>query len=108
MPRTITNTFNVYASEYCTLTPQEMHTADSAKVADALQVWPTSWGRQAGYSLVGTAEVTMTLHDMDAVISNKVESLKEEKQRVIADAQAKATKLESQIQQLLAITYEAA
>lgn len=56
-----------------------------------------------GYTRVGDAEITITLVDTDTLVQNKVESLRAEQKRVIADAQLKSTQIESQIQKLLAI-----
>ena len=104
MPRTITTTLNVVASQYCGFTPTDYATADGQTLAQGLAYWPTHFTLDSGYSKVGTAEVTITLHDPDDLIANKVEALRAEKQQTLADAQAKATRLERQIQQLLAIT----
>lgn len=104
MPRTITTTLNVVASNYCAFTPEDYATKDGHTLGQGLAYWPTSYSIDNGFSKVGTAEVTITLHDPDDLIANKVEALRAEKQQTLADAQAKATRLESQIQQLLAIT----
>lgn len=61
-----------------------------------------------GYSFIGDVEMTVQVGDEKELIENKVESLKAEKAKVLSEAQAKATQLESKIQKLLAITYEAA
>jgi hypothetical protein len=61
--------------------------------------------KSAGWTYVGEATITVDVPDQDALIGNKVESLRAEKQKVLAEAQAKATQLEGQIQKLLAITY---
>lgn len=107
MPRTITTTLNVLVSQCCGLTPQDLETADPEKVAHSLAYWPTHWAVDNGYSIVGSAEVAVTLHDTDTVLANKVEALRAEQAATLAEAQAKATKIERQIQQLLAITHEA-
>lgn len=106
MPRTITTTLNVVASQYCSFTPNDYATADGQTLAQGLAYWPTDFTLNNGFSKVGTAEVTITLHDPDDLIANKVEALRAEKQQTLADAQARATRLESLIQQLLAITHE--
>jgi len=66
---------------------------------------PKAWQRD-GYTLVGTAEVTLHLVDERAVVENKVTSLRAEKERTLAEAHAKAVELEGQIQKLLAISYD--
>ena len=60
-----------------------------------------------GYVYVGTAEVNIDAVDSKTLVENKVDTLKAERTKVLAEAQAKATAIEGQIQQLLAITYEA-
>lgn len=57
-----------------------------------------------GYSVVGTAEVKVTLFDEDKMVSTKVESLRAEAKKVKADAAARVTNIERKINQLLAIT----
>lgn len=56
-----------------------------------------------GYTRVGDAEITITLVNTDTMVQNKVDSLRSEQKRVIAEAQLKSTQIESQIQKLLAI-----
>lgn len=108
MPRTITTTLNVVASQYCSFTPNDYATANGQTLARGLAYWPTDFTLDSGFSKVGTAEVTITLHDPDDLIANKVAALKAEKTQTLADAEAKATRIERQIQQLLAITHEGA
>jgi hypothetical protein len=65
-----------------------------------------SWDmKSVGWTYVGEATITVDIPDHDTLIGNKVESLRAEKQQILAEAQAKATQLEGQIQKLLAITY---
>jgi hypothetical protein len=58
-----------------------------------------------GATHIGDAEVTLTLFDEKTVILNKVDALRQEKDSIIAEAQAKATVIEGKIQNLLAISY---
>ena len=104
MPRTITAKLNAYVSEHCSLTPENFATADADRIAGAVSYWRQDMTPPSSYSLVGVAYVTITLADPDDLIAKKVEALRAEKQQTLADAQAKATNLERQIQQLLAIT----
>lgn len=60
----------------------------------------------ADWVKVGTAQVTVTLLDHDKMMAGQIEALRKEQTKVQADAQAEVTKLERQIQQLLAITNE--
>lgn len=56
------------------------------------------------YIQVGTAEVEITLHSAEEATKNAVSALKRHKTAVLAKAQAEATAIEGQIQNLLAIT----
>lgn len=60
-----------------------------------------------GYLLVGNAEITVDLLPTKKVTEHAVASLRTQKEKVIADAQAAATSIERQIQSLLAIEHTA-
>jgi hypothetical protein len=60
----------------------------------------------AGWTLVGDAEVTVTLIDKRTMIDNKIAALREEAKTVRAEATAKVTKIEGQIQNLLALSFD--
>jgi hypothetical protein len=60
-----------------------------------------------GWSKVGTAAITVEIADTDALIANKVESLKAELQAHRSNSQVKENELQDKISKLLAITYEA-
>jgi hypothetical protein len=62
--------------------------------------------QRAGWTLVGEAEITVILVDEDQIILNKVDSLRAEKNRIIADAQVKVNDIEGKIQSLLAIEFK--
>ena len=106
MTRTVTAALSVLTSPYSSLTPEDFATAPADRIASGVVFWTPECGIPEGYSLVGAGEITFTLHDRDSIIASKVEALKAEKTQTLAEAQAKATRLESQIQQLLAITHE--
>ncbi len=63
----------------------------------------SSW---SSYRLVGWAEITVELLPVADMMASAVDSLKAQKQKIIADAQLEATRLEGEIQKLLAISYE--
>lgn len=109
MSRTVTATMTAWASQYCPHTPEDYYAKVGAELLQNLLFDKAdSKGFGSGYSLVGTAEVTLTIADPDDLIANKVAALKAEKAQTLADAEAKATRIERQIQQLLAITHEGA
>ena len=59
-----------------------------------------------GYSRAGVATVSVEIADKDDLIANKVDALRSQVQKVRADAQMEANRIEDKIQQLLAITNE--
>jgi hypothetical protein len=63
-------------------------------------------GKIPGWTLVGTAEVSITLDDPDKMISNKVDALKVELTKTKADAEAKCNFILGQINNLLAIEFK--
>ena len=63
--------------------------------------------KDQGWTYVGKAEITLTLVDHDQVIANKVDSLRAEQTAIRADAQKKITELNGEIQNLLAIAFDA-
>lgn len=60
-----------------------------------------------GWTFVGNAEITLDVPDEKALIENKVAALREEAKLVKADATARVTQIEGQIQSLLAISCDA-
>jgi hypothetical protein len=80
---------------------------DPEKVARMLGYSPLDMSA-CGWSKVGTAEVLITLDDTDQMLANKVDALRKEITKVRADAEIRAVQLETKVQQLLAITNEAA
>ncbi len=59
-----------------------------------------------GWLKVGDAEITVTLRDPNEITSGKIAVLNEAKRLVNAEAEAQITRIESQIQSLLAIEYK--
>lgn len=62
--------------------------------------------RHAGWTKVGEATITVELNDEREMVSNKIDSLREEAKAVRAEATAKVTRIESQINDLLAISFD--
>lgn len=58
-----------------------------------------------GWTRAGTAEITTTLIDSDALVLNKVASLKAEAAEIRAKAFKRCNEIDGQIQNLMAITY---
>jgi len=59
-----------------------------------------------GYTHLGKASITIAIGSREQIVDQKVTALQAEKQSVLADAQAKALRIERKIQSLLAITHE--
>lgn len=59
------------------------------------------------WTKVGTATITIEVDSRDEMIKSQVATLTEKKKRVLAEAQREATQIEGQIQNLLAITFDA-
>lgn len=96
------STLNVYLNPYSSLDGQDLYAQSHDALAAGL--WysdgkhvPDDW------TLVGTAEVQITLMPRSEVVSAKVENLREQQAKIRADAELKANRIEQQIQQLLCI-----
>ena len=63
-------------------------------------------GQITGWTLVGTAEVSITLTAPDKIIANKVVALRAELANERAQAEVRCNHLQSQINNLLAIEYK--
>lgn len=100
--KTVTATTNAWLYDFC-YGPQDLLNATPVQLIGIV-----SYGdkKPDGYTLVGTAEVTVQLVSEDQMVVNKVESLRKEITKTRADAEVKAKHIEQQIQQLLAITNE--
>jgi hypothetical protein len=59
-----------------------------------------------GWRLVGWAAISVQIMPTKTMLQSAVEGLKAEKEKVLADAQLEATRIECEIQKLLAITYD--
>ena len=105
MPRIITGTIKVQCNKYTSL--ETLRVGSDNALFDALHVSNADMS-EYGYSYVGTAEVTITLNDPDTIVGDKVSSLRAEATKVQADAQAAVTRIQRQINELLAITNEVA
>lgn len=64
-----------------------------------------SWAKE-GYILVGRAKIEIELLPQKEFTASAVVSLKNQQKKVLADAQAESTRIERQIQSLLALTFE--
>jgi hypothetical protein len=100
---TFTTTANVYLSPYSALDAQSAQRADNI---EHMSVWDDAYCPD-DYTLIGKAELTITIASPDTITANKVGALRLELEKDRAQSQMRQNKMEEQIQQLLAITHEA-
>lgn len=98
--RTVTGTITAYLTN--SYGPEELQTDERALRVMVLHPCDMTG---VGWTKVGMAEITVTMDDETQIIGNKVDALKAEKLRILGEAHAKATEIDGQIQNLLAITY---
>lgn len=89
----------VWATEHCHLSPVQMQTPDGA----AQLVLSRNDMTIQGWTQVGAATVTAELFDTSSMVDNKVAALRKQATKIRADATAQCTRIEGQINQLLAI-----
>jgi len=109
MARTITHTTMAWLQQDAS--PNRLQTPEALEQVVTYYTPPGSsieYWESNGYTLVGTATITVEIADESAIYAAKVESLKAAKTQILAEAQAKATAIEGEIQKLLSITMEAA
>jgi len=104
--RTVTGKLKAWLPDHASHRDMEaLRGNDGDRIADVLAYTKHDM-KSIGYTLIGEAEITVHIVDEQAIVENKVESLRAEKQKVLAEATNNATEIERQIQTLLAITYE--
>lgn len=94
-------TLNAFISPYSSLTPADLASGKD-EIAKGL-LYHANAEFVDGYTLVGTAEVEVTLLSMNDVIEQKRQAIEAQLQRDIADSEVRQGKLREQIQQLLAL-----
>lgn len=93
---------NVWLTEHSYIGPDDFKEGMSS---DAMAFYDHDM-TSSGWTKVGTAVITMEVVDKAAMVESKIESLRALQTKTIADAQAKSTEIEGQIQKLLAISHE--
>ena len=101
---TITGKVNAYMTKYSGIRPEDFKNPTAALISRLQYTTPNNL--PDGWTLVGEATVTLEFIDQDAIIGNKVESLRAELQQHRADSHVTQKHLEDQIAKLLAISYE--
>lgn len=105
MKRTITTEVFAIASPYSRLTPEDLRSGD---IGPALMYCTSDMSGADGYIVVGKGTVTVELHSPNDVAANQVAVLRKQVKAVQAEAQLKVDRLEDQIRNLQALTYEPA
>lgn len=95
---TVTFKTKAWISQYDRHTLEQL---GKPEVAAQLYYSPETLGD--GYTFAGDAVTTLELLDERALVDNKVMALREQAAGIRAEATAKVTRIESQIQQLLSI-----
>lgn len=88
-----------WISEYNSVTPEQLRTPEGATTLH----YSDHDMRGNGWSFAGDATVTLNLIGERDLIDSKVVSLREQAASIRAEATAKVTRIEGQIQQLLCI-----
>lgn len=102
----IESAVNVYIPPHCGLSPADLEnpkSIDSLMFNHAQAEGRDDFFAKAGYTLVGTATITIALMDRDTLVSNKIDAMRNEAAGIRAEATKKCTEIEGKIQQLLCI-----
>ena len=91
-----------WITEYCSAGPDDLAKPSGI---DSM-VFNTRDMATAGWTYVGTAEITVDLVDRKTLVENKVVALKEELKTVRAEAHVKEMRLNEQINNLLALSFD--
>lgn len=97
----ITFETKAWITEYNRKTPAELRTPEGA--SSLFYSGDDHSGVGNGWTLAGTATITLDLVDDRVLVDNKVASLREQAANIRAEATGKAARIEGQIQQLLCI-----
>lgn len=98
----ITFETKAWISQYNHITPDKVGTEDGA----ASLYYARADLSQQGYAFAGNATITLDVPGPKELVENKVAAMREEIKATRAEASARVTKLEGQIQQLLAIEFK--
>jgi hypothetical protein len=99
----VTATMHAFLPSESSATPQELQTPKGVRRMSFFS--DKDYWLRLGYTYIGEATIAVDVPDEKALIDSKVEALREEIKTTRAEATAKCTQLEGQIQQLLAIEF---
>lgn len=98
----ITTTLKAFVTKY-----QESHISEMLEGnPDSIKHMSFFDSRVADWTEIGTAEITVEIHDKDTVLSHKIDSLKEQLKKDQADSEVRQSIIKEQIQNLLALTHQ--
>lgn len=83
--------------------PNELASLEDSKLIERLTFSREHMKGYEGWVYVGDATVTIEIIDTQEIVAGQVQSLEAQKQKVMADSQLAITRIDRQIQQLLAI-----
>jgi len=94
-----------YLSPYSVIKANGIHGASAQELAHSLTFLAADWEyvKKDGYTEVGEVSGNLYLFNATDIVGAKIAALKEEQTKVRAEAEAKATRLEGEIQSLLSI-----
>lgn len=103
MSRIIETVVKTWIPDWSHIGPTEL-----AELKDASRLaFTTHCMKSAGWTYIGDATIRVeVITDTDTLVANKVEALRGQVEKIRADAHLECSRLEDQIQQLLAITYQ--
>lgn len=100
--KTVSATVKAWIAQHSSVSPADLLKGERI---DDLQFSAVDMSR-AGWTQVGTATITVQLTDERTMVSNKVNALREEAKNIRAEATAKVTRIEGQINDLLALSFD--
>jgi hypothetical protein len=105
--RIITGTTGVWLTQYSSIGPKELAESDGERLVNGFQYGSHDM-TGSGWTRIGEAQVHITLKSTDEILLSKVDALKAQKTKLQAETQEEITRIDEQIQNLLAISYEPA
>lgn len=99
-------TLLAYLSPHCSVGPADMKKPEVLSQLLFLDSANTEYFDKEGYTRVGTADIEFHPLDVKEMVSGKVEALRKQAESIRAEATAKVTRIEAQVQTLLAIGFD--
>lgn len=99
----VTQTVKAWLPNDSMMSPDEL--TDQAQVQLQRLAYTNANMSEYGYTLIGDAEITLTLPERRQLIDAKVTAMRAEVKKIRGEAEAKANYIESQISNLLAIEH---